>query len=36
MSEKFKVADQARLSAEAGLKIVERQFEDQHHKLHLT
>ena len=35
MSEKLKVANQARLSAEAGLKTVERQVEDQHQKLHL-
>ena len=36
MSEKLKAADQARLSAEAGLKTVERQAEDQCQKLHLT
>ena len=36
MSEKLKTADQARLSAEVGLKTVERQVEDQHQKLHLT
>ena len=36
MTEKLKAADQARLSAEAGLKTVERQVENQHQKLHLT
>ena len=36
MFEKLKAVDQARLSAEAGLKTVERQVEDQHQKLHLT
>ena len=36
LSEKLKVTDQARLSAEAGLKTVERQAEDQRQKLHLT
>ena len=36
LSEKLKVIDQARLSAEAGLKTVERQAEDQRQKLHLT
>ena len=36
MSEKLKVADQARLSAKASLKTAERQAEDQHQKLHLT
>ena len=36
MSEKLKVADHARLSAEADLKTVERQAEDQRQKLHLT
>ena len=36
MSEKLKAADQARLSAKAGLKTVERQAEDQRQKLHLT
>ena len=36
LSEKLKVADQARSSAEAGLKTAERQAEDQHQKLHLT
>ena len=35
MSEKLKVADQVRLSAEASLKTVERQAEDQRQKLHL-
>ena len=36
LSEKLKVTDQACLSAEAGLKTVERQAEDQRQKLHLT
>ena len=36
LSEKLKVTDQARLSAEVGLKTVERQAEDQRQKLHLT
>ena len=36
LSEKLKVADQARSSAEASLKTVERQAEDQRQKLHLT
>ena len=36
LSEKLKEADQARLSAEVGLKTVERQAEDQRQKLHLT
>ena len=36
LSEKLKVIDQARLSAEAGLKTMERQAEDQRQKLHLT
>ena len=36
LSEKLKVVDQARLNAEAGLKIMERQVEDQRQKLHLT
>ena len=36
MSEKLKEANKARLSAEAGLKTVERQVEDQCQKLHLT
>ena len=36
LSENLKVTDQARLSAEAGLKTVERQAEDQRQKLHLT
>ena len=36
MSEKLKVADHAHLSAEADLKTVERQAEDQRQKLHLT
>ena len=36
MSEKLKVADHARLSAETDLKTVERQAEDQRQKLHLT
>ena len=36
MSEKVKAADHARLSAEAGLKTVERQAEDQRQKLRLT
>ena len=35
MSEKLKAADQAYLSAEAGLKTVERQAKDQRQKLHL-
>ena len=34
--EKLKVTNQARLSAEVGLKTVERQAEDQCQKLHLT
>ena len=36
MAEKLKAADQARLSAEAGLKTVERQVENQRQMLHLT
>ena len=36
LSEKLKMADQARSSAEAGLKTAERQAEDQRQKLHLT
>ena len=36
MSEKLKMADHARLSAETDLKTVERQAEDQRQKLHLT
>ena len=36
LSEKLKVADQARSSVEAGLKTAERQVEDQCQKLHLT
>ena len=36
LSEKLKVADQARSSAEAGLKTAERQAKDQRHKLNLT
>ena len=36
MSEMLKAADQAHLSAEAGLKTIERQVEDQCQKLHLT
>ena len=36
LSEKLKVTDQACLSAEVGLKTVERQAEDQRQKLHLT
>ena len=36
LSEKLKEADQAHQSAEAGLKIVERQAEDYRQKLHLT
>ena len=36
MFEKLKVADQALLSAKAGLKTVERQAEDQRQKLHLA
>ena len=36
LSENLKEADQARLSTEASLKIVERQVEDQRQKLHLT
>ena len=34
--EKLKVTNQARLSAEVGLKTVERQADDQCQKLHLT
>ena len=36
LSEKLKVADQARSRVKAGLKTVERQAEDQCQKLHLT
>jgi len=36
MSEMLKAADQAHLSAEASLKTIERQVEDQRQKLHLT
>ena len=36
MSEKLKAVDQARLNAEAGLKTMERQAENQCQKLHLT
>ena len=36
LSTKLKAADQARLSAEVSLKIVERQAKDQCQKLHLT
>ena len=36
MSEQLKAADQAHLSAEADLKTVERQAENQCQKLHLT
>ena len=36
MSKKFKDSDKARLSAEAGLKTMERQMEDQHQKLYMT
>ena len=36
MSEKLKAVDQARLNAEAVLKTVERQAENQCQKLHLT
>ena len=35
LSKKLKVADQAHLSVEAGLKTAERQAEDQRQKLHL-
>ena len=34
--EKLKDSDKARLSAEAGLKTMERQMEDQRQKLHVT
>ena len=36
LSEKLKESDKARLSAEAGLKTMERQMEDQCQKLHIT
>ena len=36
MFEKLKESDKARLSAEAGLKSMERQMEDQHRKLYTT
>ena len=36
LSEKLKSADQARFNAEAGLKIAERQAEEQRQKLHST
>ena len=36
MAEKLEAADQACLSAEAGLKTIERHAEDQCQKLHLT
>ena len=36
LSEKLKVADQARSRVKVGLKTVERQAEDQRQKLHLT
>ena len=36
LTEKLKVADQARLSVKASLKTTERQAEDQRQKLHLT
>ena len=36
LHEKLKEADKALLSAKAGLKIVERQADDQRQKLHLT
>ena len=36
MSKKFKDSDKARLSAEAGLKTMERQMEDQRQKLYMT
>ena len=36
MAKKLKVADQVHLSAEAGLKTIERHAEDQCQKLHLT
>ena len=36
LSEKLKMVDQARSSAEAGLKTAERQAEEQRQKLHLT
>ena len=36
MSKKFKDSDKARLSAEAGLKTMERQMEDQCQKLYMT
>ena len=36
LSKKLKDSDKAQLSAEAGLKTMERQMEDQHQKLHIT
>ena len=36
LSEKFKELDKARLSAEAGLKTMERKMEHQLQKLHIT
>ena len=36
LSEKLKLVDQVRSSAEAGLKTVERQVEEQRQKLHST
>ena len=36
LSEKFKESDKAKLSAEASLKTMERQMEDQCQKLHIT
>ena len=36
MSKKFKDSDKGRLSAEAGLKTMERQMEDQRQKLYMT
>ena len=36
MSERLKVANQARLIIEGSLKAIERQVEDRHQKLHLT
>ena len=36
LSEKMKLADQARFSAEAGLETAERQAEEQRQKLHST
>ena len=36
LSDKLVEADKARLNAEADLKTIERQVEDQHQKLHIT